>query len=514
MTLTVLRIAVVIEEARQPMWVAELLDQLTGADCVHLVRNCLLSGEKRDSRFFKAYERLDQMGVRWYDRVKQDYLEPNDLGSKYRTCRYNADELKQDDLDIVLDLRTAGSGALDAQLARYGIWTLEHGDNGYRGAPLLREIEAGRTTVVTRLVARTTAGRLTLLETVSAVNRDSLYRSRLPVFWKALQLPLRGLRRLTADPDTFFHERTPTRAAPAKQAPPNTAVLRAAGTSGFRLARNWIRNRIWRQQWFIAVRRGMEPHTNENDVASDSEAFQIIEPPPNETYADPFAIRRDGRDILYFEKMDLDLRKGVIACGVLGADGRISDVRTVIEADKHLSYPFLFGWKQALFMIPEYAEGHRIDLYQCVDFPYEWRFETTIMDDVYALDATLHHDGEDWWMFVNMASHRASALDELFLFHAKTPTGPWVPHRQNPVVSDVRSARPAGALFYRGGQLIRPSQDCSVRYGYAVNFNSISVLNPLEYREKCQGRLDPHLIPGALGIHINRLIDRKVGSAV
>jgi hypothetical protein len=61
----------------------------------------------------------------------------------------------------------------------------------------------------------------------------------------------------------------------------------------------------------------------------------------------------------------------------------------------------------------------------------------------------------------------------------------------NPVVSDVRSARPAGHIFRREGELIRPSQDSSLRYGYALNFNRITKLTAYEYEEELLERIEP-----------------------
>jgi hypothetical protein len=60
-----------------------------------------------------------------------------------------------------------------------------------------------------------------------------------------------------------------------------------------------------------------------------------------------------------------------------------------------------------------------------------------------------------------------------------------------PIVSDVRSARPAGRIFRRAGGLVRPSQDSSLRYGYALNFNSITKLTIYDYEEELLERIEP-----------------------
>ena len=71
-----------------------------------------------------------------------------------------------------------------------------------------------------------------------------------------------------------------------------------------------------------------------------------------------------------------------------------------------------------------------------------------------------------------------------FLFHAESPLGPWAPHPMNPVVSDVRYARPAGALFLRGSKLFRPAQNCALTYGHAISFAEVTSLTPTDYAER------------------------------
>jgi hypothetical protein len=61
----------------------------------------------------------------------------------------------------------------------------------------------------------------------------------------------------------------------------------------------------------------------------------------------------------------------------------------------------------------------------------------------------------------------------------------------NPIVSDVRSAQPAGRLFRRDGGLIRPSRDSSLRHGPALNLNSITKLTIHEYEEELLERIEP-----------------------
>jgi hypothetical protein len=135
--------------------------------------------------------------------------------------------------------------------------------------------------------------------------------------------------------------------------------------------------------------------------------------------------------------------------------------------------------------------------------PHRWEKVHHLLDDVEAVDATLHEHGGRWWMFVNIVAHPgASSCVELHLFHADEPTSrAWQPHPQNPVVSDARRARPAGQLFEHEGRLYRPSQDCSHRYGWALNINWVKTLTPEVYEEELVSRAEPRWAPDVRGIH-------------
>jgi hypothetical protein len=104
-------------------------------------------------------------------------------------------------------------------------------------------------------------------------------------------------------------------------------------------------------------------------------------------------------------------------------------------------------------------------------------------------------------MFVNIAEAGADSTDELHLYWSTTPFGPWTAHRGNPVVSDVRSARPAGPLFSRNGKLYRPSQDSTLAYGHSVLINRVDVLREDDYRETVVHRIAPDWRKDILCVH-------------
>ena len=70
----------------------------------------------------------------------------------------------------------------------------------------------------------------------------------------------------------------------------------------------------------------------------------------------------------------------------------------------------------------------------------------------------------------------------------------------NPIVSDVRNARPAGSIIEKDGKILRPAQDCSIRYGYSVNINEIITLSETTYSEKTVSSITPSE-KGIYGVH-------------
>jgi hypothetical protein len=173
----------------------------------------------------------------------------------------------------------------------------------------------------------------------------------------------------------------------------------------------------------------------------------------------------------------------------------------VLRCPFHLSYPFVFEHEGEIYMIPETRGNLRVELYRATSFPTTWTAEAVLLDDIHAVDATIQKFNGRFWMFAGISNGRYSNSDELCLFFADALTGPWTPHRSNPVLSDVRRSRPAGMLFYEEGRLIRPSQDCGKAYGYALEFSEVLKLSETEYEERPLRRIEPGLIAGCIGTH-------------
>ncbi len=243
-----------------------------------------------------------------------------------------------------------------------------------------------------------------------------------------------------------------------------------------------LNKRSFFEQWRIMY------HTNAREVNQQSiKEFKSIIPPRNVFWADPcLFVNEEGRQFIFFEEYPYKTKIAHISVIELYEDGTFSQPGVVLQKPYHLSYPFIFKAEGKLYMIPETSGNRTIELYSCVDFPNKWQFEMNLMENIHAVDATMHIHNNKFWLFVNLKENAgASAWDELFVFYSdKLMTTNWQSHPKNPVISDVRRARPAGGLFYKNNRLYRPSQDSSCTYGYAININEVVNLDERDYTEK------------------------------
>ena len=214
--------------------------------------------------------------------------------------------------------------------------------------------------------------------------------------------------------------------------------------------------------------------------------FKKIMPPKDRFWADPHIIMKGDQYFIFIEEFIYKKNKGHISVIEMDVDGHYKAPFTVLETDYHLSYPFVFESANQYFMVPESAQNHSIDLYECVTFPNQWKFKMHLMDNVIARDSTLFFHLGKWWLFTGITENAGAEPEvELFLFYSDDLfSSEWKHHPLNPIISDVTCARPAGKLFKMGGKIYRPSQDCSKTFGYGFNINEILCLSETDYLEK------------------------------
>lgn len=298
-------------------------------------------------------------------------------------------------------------------------------------------------------------------------------------------------------------------------------LFKSGFRSLFQLGKKVINRLPWnrvQEQWVLLL--GEKEAVTTVDQIQGLTDFKKIIPPVDRFWADPFLISRDGQDYVFFEELIYSQGRGTLACMTLnerGVGGHSQPV-TILDKPYHLSYPFMFEYQGELYMMPESAENHTLDIYVCTQFPHQWEWVKTAMDNVEAYDATLYEDEQgEWWMFVCMRHHEYASTNELlYLFSASNPlSGHWEPHPCNPIVTDPSTARPAGNLIRQNGKLYRPSQNCAGSYGKGLNLNEVMTLNHQEYHEQTCSRVIPAGRAELDGVHtLNYLKDRVVSDGI
>lgn len=222
-------------------------------------------------------------------------------------------------------------------------------------------------------------------------------------------------------------------------------------------------------------------------------------------YADPFPIERADRMFLFVEDFVHAAGYGVISVVEFDANGPVGTPRPVLDTGSHLSYPFVFEHEGQVWMVPESGAAGTIDLYRAADFPNGWVKEATLVSGLTASDATLFEHGGRWWMMATVRDEGGAYSDALHIWSASALRGPWQPHRRNPVLVDIATARPAGRVVRRGGKLIRPFQDCDAGYGAALGLAEITRLDDEGFSQRVEAVLKPGpLWPGSRLHTLNR----------
>ena len=235
--------------------------------------------------------------------------------------------------------------------------------------------------------------------------------------------------------------------------------------------------------WSIGIYEGPSPFTLapppgvENPVLTRQDVTDV----PTAFVADPFMVRHQGGWYMFFEVMNRQTWRGEVGLATSG-DGYAWTYRQIVLREPfHLSYPYVFEWEGAYYMIPEALRTGTILLYKAHTFPTGWSCVGSFSGVKGADPSIVHVDGT-WWLFV-CATPRDH--DTLRLYHADTLQGPWTEHPQSPLVeADARAARPAGRILTEAGHLIRYAQVCLPTYGWQVRAFEITTLTPTTYREQ------------------------------
>ncbi len=533
-----LRVGLLLDSFTVPAWTYRMLELVRASDYAEICLVVLNEPPVRQQGFlaklFRARGDLLYLLYRKFDRRRCRNLKPYadrpqdaagllaDVPVLKVTPRRTkfSDRFEQPDLETIgehrvhvfvrLGFRILRGEILEA--ARYGVWSFHHGDNRVnRGGPAgFWEVfdQHATTGSILQILGEDLDNGTVLARSYGATNPASVERNRHRLLWKSLHFLPRKLEELhRLGEQAFFEQVDAENAAPNFYSnrlyvqPTNAQFVGPLVRLIVRRAVGRIRAKVRFDQWGLMFR--LDDQMAMSQIATSLWRFAPIIPPKDRFWADPHIVHRDGKYYIFIEEFPYAAGKGHISLIEMDEQGQYTAPRKILEAPHHLSYPLVFQHEGEYYMLPESPGKKTTEVYRCVEFPDRWELHKTLFADLSAIDATLFHYEDRWWLFANIeAGEGCSPWDELFLFHAETPLSDhWTPHPKNPIISDVRRARPAGRIFEHKGRFYRPSQDCSDGYGYAIRINEIITLSTSDYEEREVAHVEPNFASEVRGVH-------------
>ena len=290
-----------------------------------------------------------------------------------------------------------------------------------------------------------------------------------------------------------------TRPAPT-QAPTPTQNFAAAALSH----KIWQRvDRLVRRVdcWRIATRIVPDGHGVLETLAWGDAPWRLLPDDGKRYFADPVLFAHAGQRWLLCEEYPHATDKGILSVAAVADDGVVGAPKPFLETAGHLSWPQVFVHAGQIYMVPETVAAGRVELWRAVDFPHRWELDRVLIPNVRAHDPVLHLTETGAFLLASVDADGGSSWDALALFSAPDLFGPWQAHPHNPLLVDAGSARAAGPLVHRNGELWRATQDCRAGYGAGMALCRVTRLDHDGFAQEVVARLAPPPGSEALGAH-------------
>ncbi|WP_276373571.1 hypothetical protein [Chryseolinea sp. H1M3-3] len=393
--------------------------------------------------------------------------------------------------------------------ARYGVWSLHHGDNRVnRGGPpafwevVNNEIVTGVTLL--KLSSNLDGGSV-LGKSYAKTDKTSFHRNQISAFWAGIELFCASLNSFVKDgPEKFFAETKNNYvlgfySQPLFRNPTNGKAVRIFISFWLRRINELLKDVFLQQQWSIYYYAGSR------QLETSLFRYTKLLPPPGIDWADPFVVEYSDAVFIFFEEFVHREKKAHISVLQFSKDGKLEsqEPMRVLSEKYHLSYPFITEVEGTLYMIPESASVKKVSLYACVKHPSIWVKKRDILTDVEFFDPTLHFHEGIWYLFGTIKPWEGNSPDQyLAIYYSEDlMNGIWQPHPMNPLSRDVRGSRPAGKIFVHKEKIIRPSQVGAPKYGSAIRFYQIIKLSTTEFAEVVIDDVQPLWEPDLLATH-------------
>jgi hypothetical protein len=234
-----------------------------------------------------------------------------------------------------------------------------------------------------------------------------------------------------------------------------------------------------RPVWSISIFNGNSPFELGSGIMNNPVlTAESVTDVPAEFLADPFMINYSEQWYMFFEVLNKNTDKGCIGLALSKDGTQWYYQQIVISEPFHMSYPYVFKWKDEWYMIPETSEKNALRLYKSKLMPTEWEYQGDLMQGCF-VDSTILAYNDKLWLFA-----RSSARDTLRLFYSDDLLSGWQEHPQSPIVTNIHIARPSGKIIKWENKIFRFTQDVDPYYGKQMYAYEITKLTTDEYEER------------------------------
>jgi len=400
-------------------------------------------------------------------------------------------KIREADLHFILKF---GFGNVRGQIldaARYGIWSFEHDDEQiYRGGPPsfweIYKDDKITGAILQRLTEKLDEG--VILKKGFVKTKYSYARNRDQIQKETSRWPALLCIDILNGHTEKFHAKPGETKAQMYHLPRNWQVLFFLIKLLYYKVRTVNRSFFFTDYWNIGVAKvPISAFLDEEKPEVDWYPLRSR----NRFLADPFCLVDETdkhRLHIFYETYPFIKARGKL--DYILYERSFGPEQKLIKEPFHLSYPYPIKHNGDYYLVPEAFESNSVFTYKAVDFPLSWEKSLILMKGFAGIDNTVIKHEDTYWMFTT--ERKDGFRHNLKLFYAEDLFSEWVPHPQNPVKTDIRSARPAGTPFLHQGNLYRPSMDYAEKIEGRIFINKVLKLSTTEYEEIPVKVIDPY----------------------
>ena len=231
-------------------------------------------------------------------------------------------------------------------------------------------------------------------------------------------------------------------------------------------------------------------------------------------FADPFIFKKGLEHYIFVEDFFKDKKKGSISVIKIDDNDEYKIYEKVIDEDFHMSYPFIFEYKDKIYMTPE-TSTKGIRLYECIKFPDVWKYNYSLIENTKCVDTNIVYHDKLYWLFTSQTQNKDFSSQQ-YIYYSDSPISQiWTEHPNNPIFFDIINGRNGGSAEikdqkYRMTQSYGFNKYNEIQYGHSLKINKIEKLDKKNFLQTEFKDVNQNDNPSIIGIHHVNSIDNFI----